>query len=86
MLCGPLCAQWFIYALKGKRELNTDGGGLEVYARQREQQMQRSRDENKLRVHEWQRKGQWGQSLVSESKIGGREGWKGFWLVYVTTR
>lgn len=77
MLCGPCHAQSLIYALKDKRELNTDRGRPEVYARQREQQTQRPGDKNELGVHEWQRKGQWGQSLVSERKISGTEGWKG---------
>ena len=73
VLCGLCLALWLIYALKRKRELNTEGGKLGVYARQREQQMQRPGDKNKLGVPEWQRKGQWGQSLVSERKISGRE-------------
>lgn len=52
-----------------------------MHARHKEQQMQRPGHKNNLGVYECQ----WDRILGSEGEIGGRKGWKVFWLVHLTT-
>ena len=60
IFCRICCTQW--------KEIVKDGSRPEVYARHKEQQMQRPGDKNKLGAYEWQRRGQWDMSLVSEGE------------------